>query len=369
MAKKKVLIAGALGLTGRAAVRHFESKGWEVVGLSRRTPDQAYRDLGGKTTTYIAVDLRDPADCEAKLSTLTDVTHVVYAAVYETSDLKAGWVGGAEDFVGINVKMLGNFLDVMLKTAPGLQHMTVFQGAKAYGAHTGAMKLPAKESDPRLISVGFYTPQEELVKARQKGKSWTWTIVRPQMISGFATGAPISCLPGVGVYAAVCRELGLPLRFTGRADGPLEAVDVDLLAKVLEWAATSPRAANEIYNVGNGDCFCWTHVYPRIAREVFDMDIAPPHTDYLSVVMADKADIWDDIVQRYGLQKYAMRDLVASWQIVDFFLDYGDRNRLSILSTIKLRKHGFHECEDSEDMIVRQLKDMQAAKVLPPRAR
>ena len=99
------------------------------------------------------------------------------------------------------------------------------------------------------------------------------------------------------------------------------------------------------------------------------MDTAPPHTDYLSVVMADKADLWDDIVNRYGLQKYAMRDLVASWQIVDFFLDYGDRNRLSILSTIKLRKHGFHECEDSEDMIVRQLKDMQAAKVLPPRAR
>jgi nucleoside-diphosphate-sugar epimerase len=187
MARKKILIAGALGLTGRAAVRHFVSKGWEVVGLSRRTPDQAYRDLGSKSTTYIAVDLRDPKDCEAKLSGLTNVTHIVYAAVYETSDLKAGWVGGAEDFVGINVQMLCNFLDVMLPAAKGLQHMTVFQGAKAYGAHTGAMKLPAKESDPRLISVGFYTPQEELVKARQKGKSWTWTIVRPQMISGFAT--------------------------------------------------------------------------------------------------------------------------------------------------------------------------------------
>ena len=368
MSKGKILIAGALGLTGRAAVRRFESSGWEVVGLSRRTPAQAYRNLDSRAT-YIAVDLRDPADCEAKLSGLTDVTHIVYAAVYETSDLKAGWVGGAEDFVGINVQMLKNFLDVMLRTAPNLQHMTVFQGAKAYGAHTGAMKVPAKESDPRLISVGFYTPQEELVKQRQKGRSWSWTIVRPQMISGFATGAPISCLPGVGVYAAVCRELGLPLRFTGRADGPLEAVDVDLLAKVLEWAATTPRAANEIYNVGNGDCFCWPNVFPRIARDVFDMEVAPPHTDYLSVVMADKGGIWDDIVKRYDLQRYTMRELVASWQIVDFFLDYGDRSRLSILSTIKLRKHGFHECEDSEEMVLRQLKEMQAARVLPPRGR
>lgn len=134
MSKGKILIAGALGLTGRAAVRHFESKGWDVVGLSRRTPQQAYRDLDGKAR-YIAVDLRDPADCEAKLSSLSDVTHIAYAAVYETSDLKAGWVGGAEDFVG-NVQMLKNFLDTMLKTA---------------------------------------------------SRSWSWTIVRPQMISGFAT--------------------------------------------------------------------------------------------------------------------------------------------------------------------------------------
>ncbi len=365
MAQKKILIAGALGLSGRAAVRHFESRGWAVVGLSRRSPAEAYRDLDSKAQ-FISVDLRDRADCAVKLSALTDVTHIIYAAVYETSDLKSAWTAGAGDFVGVNVQMLRNFLDVMLPAAQGLQQMTVFQGAKAYGVHTGAMKLPGKERDPRMISIGFYTPQEELLRARQKGKSWTWTIFRPQMISGFATGAPISCLPGIGVYAAVCRELGLPLRFTGRADGPLEAVAVEILAKALEWAATEPRCANEIYNMGNGDCFCWPNVFPRIASEVFAMDYAPPHSDYLAVVMADKAPVWDEIVARYGLKKYAMKDLVASWQVVDFFLDYGDRNRLALLSTIKARTHGFQECEDSEDMIVRQLKEMQAQQVLPP---
>lgn len=362
----KILIAGALGLTGRAAVRHFESRGWDVVGLSRRTPQQAYRDDFQSQAQFITVDLRDAADCRAKLAPLTDVTHAVYAAVYETSDLKAGWVEGAEDFVGVNVKMLGNFFDALLPVAKDLQHLTVFQGAKAYGAHTGAMKLPAKESDPRLISVGFYTPQEELLRARQKGQRWSWTVLRPQMISGFATGAPISCLPGIGVYAAVCHELGLPLRFTGRADGPLEAVDVALLAKALEWAATNPNCANQIYNIANGDCFCWPNAFRRIAGEVFGMDWAPPHTDYLSVVMADKAPLWDQIVRKHGLRQYSMQEIVASWQIVDFFLDYGDRQRLSILSTIKARKHGFLECEDSEDMVVRQLQEMQALRILPP---
>ncbi|MBL6749800.1 MAG: SDR family oxidoreductase [Nevskia sp.] len=365
--RRKILIAGALGLTGRAAIRHFESRGWEVVGLSRRTPAQAYRDDFQSRAQFIAVDLRDPADCKAKLAALTDVTHAVYAAVYETSDLKGGWTQGTEDFVGTNVQMLRNFLDALLPAAGDLQQMTVFQGAKAYGAHTGQMKLPAKETDPRVISIGFYTPQEELLRARQKGARWTWTIVRPQMISGFATGAPISCLPGVGVYAAVCRELGLPLRFTGRADGPLEAVDVALLAKALEWAATNSSCANQIYNIANGDCFCWPNAFRRIADEVFGMELAPAHTDYLAVVMADKAPLWDEIVRKYDLRRYAMSEIVASWQIVDFFLDYGDRNRLSLLSTIKARKHGFLECEDSEDMVVRQLKEMQADRILPPR--
>lgn len=187
------------------------------------------------------------------------------------------------------------------------------------------------------------------------------------MISGFATGAPISCLPGVGVYAAVCRELGLPLRFPGRADGPLEAVDVELLAKALEWAATDPRCANEIFNIHNGDVFCWPNAFERIAHEVFDMELAPAHTEYLSAVMADKEPLWREMVAKYGLADYLIQDLVASWQVVDFFLDYGNVNQLSLLSMIKTRQHGFQECVDSEDMIVRQLRQMQAAHVLPPR--
>ena len=40
MAKNKVLVAGASGLVGFAAVRHFASlEDWDVVGVSRRIPD------------------------------------------------------------------------------------------------------------------------------------------------------------------------------------------------------------------------------------------------------------------------------------------------------------------------------------------
>ena len=54
MSTKKILVAGASGLVGHAAVQHFASlSGWEVVGLSRRIPE----DLAG--ATLLSVDLAD----------------------------------------------------------------------------------------------------------------------------------------------------------------------------------------------------------------------------------------------------------------------------------------------------------------------
>jgi uncharacterized protein YbjT (DUF2867 family) len=39
MANKKVVVAGATGLVGNAALRHFgSSSGYEVIALSRRKP-------------------------------------------------------------------------------------------------------------------------------------------------------------------------------------------------------------------------------------------------------------------------------------------------------------------------------------------
>ena len=58
MADKKVVIAGATGLVGNAALRHFGGAGGcEVVALSRRKP----RELHG--ARHVPIDLTDPAQC------------------------------------------------------------------------------------------------------------------------------------------------------------------------------------------------------------------------------------------------------------------------------------------------------------------
>src|SRR5262245_65958344 len=86
MPRKVVLVAGASGLVGYAAMKHFASEpGCEMIAVSRRRPDTTYG------AHFVAVDLTDAQDCARTVSALGHVTHVVYGALYERPGLIAGW--------------------------------------------------------------------------------------------------------------------------------------------------------------------------------------------------------------------------------------------------------------------------------------
>jgi NAD(P)-dependent dehydrogenase (short-subunit alcohol dehydrogenase family) len=53
--KNKVLVAGASGLVGVAAIESFLAAGWDVVGISRHKPELP----SGRDFRFISVDLRD----------------------------------------------------------------------------------------------------------------------------------------------------------------------------------------------------------------------------------------------------------------------------------------------------------------------
>jgi NAD(P)-dependent dehydrogenase (short-subunit alcohol dehydrogenase family) len=65
--KNRVLVAGASGLIGIAAIEAFLSAGWEVVGISRRKPDLP----SGRDFDFISVDLRDGCAARETLCSLT----------------------------------------------------------------------------------------------------------------------------------------------------------------------------------------------------------------------------------------------------------------------------------------------------------
>src|SRR4029450_10857011 len=97
---------------------------------------------------------------------LTDVTHVVYAAVNEQPGLEAGWKDRAQ--MRLNLSMPEN-LFVPLAAASGLQHVSLLQGTKAYGAHLGRIAVPARERAPRHPHENFYLLQTDYLRAQQQG--------------------------------------------------------------------------------------------------------------------------------------------------------------------------------------------------------
>jgi len=353
----KILIVGALGAVGRCVLEHFEGNGdWEVVGLARRKPDFPTR------ASWISVDLRDRSDCEAKLGHLVDITHVAYTAVYEKADVTRGW--SERDHVEVNLAMLRNLVEVVERASPLLRHITLMQGTKAYGGHLGPFRMPARESDARYMGPNFYYDQMDWLADRQKGKPWSWTILRPQIVCGIAIGSPLNILTAIGVYAAISREYGMPLRFPGGPQRIGEATDARLIAKAMEWAGTSPQCANQVFNIANGDVYVWENVWPRIAT-LFGMAMAPPHPFSLARVMPENEPVWDRVVQKHGLVQYKYKEIVPSWQFADFLLGYGQRPNPHHMSTIKIRQYGFNECIDTEEMFVELLQELQRRRILP----
>jgi nucleoside-diphosphate-sugar epimerase len=361
MAKRKVLVAGASGLVGHAAVRHFaKSPDCEVVAVSRRAPEPV---AGAQ---FIAVDLLDRQRCSEVFGSMADVTDLVYAAVNEKPGLMEGWLDREQ--MQTNLAMLQNLFEPLETVARDLHHVSLLQGTKAYGAHLGPIAIPARERSPRHPHQNFYWLQEDYLRARQPGKRWNWTILRPQLVIGEAVGSNLNVIPAIGVYAAIRREAGLPLAYPGGARLVFEMVDVDLLARSLEWAATTPACRNEIFNITNGDVFVWDEVWPTIADSL-GMKVGAPEPLALAVEMPKRAAEWSAIVRKYQLKAPEdMHPFVGeSYSLADFVFNYGGRHQgVTLVSTIKARQAGFHDCIDTEDMLRKWFRRFQELRLLPP---
>jgi nucleoside-diphosphate-sugar epimerase len=261
MPNNHILIAGASGVIGAAAVEHFASLGWQVTGLSRR------RATVAETTVFehISVDLDDRLACEAAMASLPPVTHLIYAAVAEAPGLVSGWYD--PELMERNGKMFANLLDPLAATEQ-LQHISLLQGTKAYGVHRHLATLPCRERQPRDDHPNFYWLHEDHACLRAKDAGFSFTIFRPQVLLGSAPGAAMNPVAAIGAYAALTAELGLPFAYPGQGEKMLEMVDTGLLSEAFAWAATSPAAQNQIFNITNGDVFVPAHDWPELAASI-----------------------------------------------------------------------------------------------------
>jgi nucleoside-diphosphate-sugar epimerase len=348
--KYTALVAGANGVIGSSLIDHLLTlDDWNVIGLSRKGGQNK------KKLEYIAVDLLNKEESIQKLQELSDVTHIFYAAYQD----KPTWA----ELVPPNMSMLENLVEAVEPVAKGLQHISLMQGYKVYGAHLGPFKTPARESDAGHMPPEFNVDQQRYLEEKQKGKKWTWTAIRPSVVGGAALGNPMNLAMVIAVYASISKELGLPLRFPGKPGAYnkiMEMTDAGLLAKATVWAATDPRSANQAFNITNGDLFRWEELWPKLAAW-FQLETAPPLPMQLQVFMADKSGLWKSIQEKYKLEKHSYES-VSSWVFGDFVFGW-DYDMFADSS--KSRRFGFHEYIETESMFYTLFEEMRQKKIIP----
>ncbi len=359
--KNQVLVVGASGLIGVAAIEAFLDAGWDVAGTSRRKPELP----SGRSFDFVAADLRDASSVREAMAHLGNVTHVAYAALSESADdLVGGWSNAEQ--IKTNNAMLCNVVESLIAAKAPLKHVSILQGTKAYGVHLHPIAIPARESDPRDSHANFFFDQEDYLREAGARHGFAYTVLRPQLVTGKTPGA-LNVLPAIGVYAAIRREKGEPFSFPGGPSFVWEMADADLVGEVMVWSAEAKAAVDETFNVTNGDVFEWRSVWPAMAKTL-GVTVGADAPASLAAYIRQNADVWQDIVRKYGLKSADLRSFVAPGdQHADFAFAYGaPAGPVAFVSTIKLRKAGFNAAVDTRDAFQAALQSMIDQKLLPP---
>jgi nucleoside-diphosphate-sugar epimerase len=138
--------------------------------------------------------------------------------------------------------------------------------------------------------------------------------------------------------------------------------DAAQLARQLIWAAQTPAAANEAFNIVNGDVFRWRWMWSRIAGW-FDLEAAPFEGDVqpLEAQMAGDAPIWRELAAVHGLVEPDILRLVSPWHT-----DADLGRPLEVITDMsKSRRLGFLDYQPSDDAFFRLFERLRAQRLIP----
>ena len=158
---KRVLVTGARGFLGHASLRVLQTRGWDVVGVSRTT---------GTSQCHIGVDL---LDATAVHSMLKDVkpTHLLHAAWRPVrgdvmrSPENLTWLAASIHLVkafheagGKRVAIIGTSAEYDWSNGVCRNDVTPLRPQGVYGATKHALRV-ALESFARAVGLGFVWPR------------------------------------------------------------------------------------------------------------------------------------------------------------------------------------------------------------------
>jgi nucleoside-diphosphate-sugar epimerase len=350
----RAVIAGVTGIVGNNLAANLISKGWEVHGLARKP------QTGIPGVRPVAADLLEP---EALWSSLAgvDPTHVFITS----------WVRRATEAenCAVNGAIVRNLL-AALDRAERLRHVALVTGLKHYlgpfEAYARARpETPFREEMPRLPVENFYYTQEDEVFEAARRRGFTWSVHRPHTIIGYALGNAMNMGVTLAVYATICRETGRPFVFPGSTqqwEGLTDVTDARVLARHLEWAATSDAGRDQAFNIVNGDIFRWRWLWPKLAAD-FGIEAAeyPGHPTPLEPRLAGAGPVWAEIAAKHGLAESDLGKLASAWHTD---MDLG-REIEVVTDMTKSRLAGFHDYQPTLGSFLDLFARLRAERIIP----
>lgn len=169
----------------------------------------------------------------------------------------------------------------------------------------------------------------------------------------------------LAVYASLCKEYGWPFLFPGSAvqwNSLTDMTDARLLARHLEWAATTDAAKNEAFNVVNGDVFRWKWIWERLANW-FGLEPAPfsGNGTPLETQMAGAAPLWAEMATKYNLVEANIKVLASAWHT-----DADLGRPIEVLTDMsKSRKLGFLDYQPTVDSFYDLFTRLRQVRLIP----
>lgn len=304
-AGRTALVVGSTGVVGQNLARSLLAQGWTVLGLSRGA--QVVEGVRG-----LRADLQDAAAVQAALAAETPTDVFLSAWIRHSTEAENVRVNGA----------IVEHVFAALQHAP-LQHAALVTGTKqylgpfeAYGQT--AAETPFREDTPRLPGENFYYTQEDALFRAAARQGFGWSVHRPHTIVGYAVANAMNMGSSLAVYASLCRERGERFVFPGSEaqwNFLTDVTDARLLAKHLEWAAVTPAARDQAFNVVNGDVFRWRWLWPQLAA-YFDVEWEGPPaggTAPLEARTAFAPQAWAQLAGKHHLQESDITRLASWW--------------------------------------------------------
>lgn len=285
---------------------------------------------------------------------------------------------GFERLKETNTALLNVAVRAVERVSPNFKVVILQTGGKGYGLEFPKevkIQPPLKEDCPRIpepyASKIFYYTQYDLLTELSRGKSWTFSEVRPDGVVGFAPGSnAMNMAQGIAIYLTLFKEVHgakAKVPFPGYEHGYHSTHSdtfQDILSQMEIHAALNiDKCGNGgVFNVADGATVTWAEVWPKLCEHFSLVGVGP---DASAVPMVDfiqkHKGIWTELAKKHGVNEKLVEE--QGWGHTHFMLVDFDFDRQYDLS--RSRAVGFTAEIDTAMGYIISWNRMRAAKLLP----